>query len=306
MNAKPIKNFINKLINESPDNNLKIYFSRWSTSKYLSHLPQLSNELQREIISTVLKPLFNQIGNNIVDYNPIGVADGEIEKLNISQITKANAFFESIQDAIVYKDMSTLKIDKIDFHCIEISLDGKSLFLFRQFQKLKRLRKGIIAQIVNNELKTMVSDFLGIDESTDIVIFDNEVYIFNHVSLERIFKYKDEFLNKTNEALGELLTKNVIANIEQFTEDCCGDIRIMKRFTDIMTKGRLPLFFDNYDKVAEIVQELKLDISFDEDGRLIYRERSQLFHIINLLSDSYFKTLLAARTGVSKIEGEII
>ena len=79
----------------------------------------------------------------------------------------------------------------------------------------------------------------------------------------------------------------------------------MKRFTNIMTKERLPLFFDNYDKVPEIVAELELDLDFDEEGKIIYKERSQLFHIINLLSDAYFKSLLAQRTGVAKIEGEI-
>jgi hypothetical protein len=36
-----------------------------------------------------------------------------------------------------------------------------------------------------------------------------------------------------------------------------------------MTKGRLPIFFDNYDKVPEIVQELELDIEFDVEGKLI-------------------------------------
>ena len=79
----------------------------------------------------------------------------------------------------------------------------------------------------------------------------------------------------------------------------------MKRFTNIMTKERLPMFFDNYDKVPELVTELGLDIDFDEQGKLIYRERSQLFHIVNLLSDSYFKSLLANRTGIAMIEGEV-
>lgn len=129
--------------------------------------------------------------------------------------------------------------------------------------------------------------------------------LFNHISLERIFNYRDEFLRKTHEALGEILSKGILSNIEQFTADCCSDIRIMKRFTSIMTKERLPMFFDNYDRVPEIVNELGLDIEFDADGKLIYRERSQLFHIVNLLSDSYFKSLLANRTGVAMVEGEI-
>ena len=100
-----------------------------------------------------------------------------------------------------------------------------------------------------------------------MIAFEGNIYLFNHISLEMVFSYRDEFLKKTNEALGEILTKNVISNIEQFADDCRNDIRVMKRFTNIMTKERLPLFFDNYDKVPEIVAELELDLDFDEEGK---------------------------------------
>ncbi|MDR1285027.1 MAG: DUF4868 domain-containing protein [Campylobacteraceae bacterium] len=305
MNANALMEFVDKLLTERPGNNLTIYFSRWVSSKYVSHKPQLSNDIQQEIIAIVLSPLRRLLSDNIVAYNPIGAGDMEIEKLDKADILKIALYLESIADDKIFTDMNTLKIDKIDFYCIEIFFGNQKLYLFRQFHKLKKLRKGILAQIVNNELQTMDGNFLGIDETTDIVLFGDDVYLINHISLERIFKYKDEFLNKTNEALSELLTKNMITNIEQFSEDCCNNIRIMKHFTNIMTKSRLPLFFDNYDKVPSIVMELGLDIDFDNKGKLIYREKSQLFHIINLLSDSYFKTLIAKRTGVSKIEGEL-
>jgi len=305
MDANALREFIEKVSIASPDNCLSLYFSRWSAPKYISYSPQLSSELQKEIVAMVVNPLQRQLTDTIVDYNPIGVGDGEIEQLKISSISHVATYLDSITDINVIKEMSILQIDKIDFYCIRITHAGKDLFLFRQFQKLKRLRKGLFAQIVNNELKALCSGILGIDDITDIVLFGDEAYIINHISLERVFKYRDEFLKRTNEALGELLKGNVIINIDQFTEDCCNDIRIMKRFTNIMTKGRLPLFFDNYDKVSEIVKELDLDIDFDESGKLVYRERSQLFHIINLLSDSYFRTLLADRTGVAKLEGEL-
>jgi len=306
MNTTELQGFIGKILSESPENSLKIYFSRWASSKYVSHLPQLTNELQSEIMQIVLAPLRDKLCQNaLVQYNPVGVADGEIEKLESSLIPQVSNFKESISDENVFKQMQSLEISKIDFYCFEISFNGQAIFLFRQFQKMKRLRKGVFAQIVNDELKSMDGNFLGIDETIDIVIFGDDVYLLNHISLERIFKYKDEFLKKTNEALGELLTKNVIENVEQFTEDCCRDIRIMKRFTNIMTKGRLPLFFDNFEKVEGIVKELELDIDFGNDGRMIYKDRSQLFHIVNLLSDSYFKSLIADRTGLAKIESEV-
>jgi hypothetical protein len=50
-----------------------------------------------------------------------------------------------------------------------------------------------------------------------------DAYIINHISLERIFKYKDEFLNKTKEALCELFTENKIANMEHGRSDPMGN-----------------------------------------------------------------------------------
>lgn len=305
-----LKAFISKINTQKPSNCVSVYFSRrisnGTASKYSTHQPTVASDIQQSILDTVFPYINKQLdGNAIVNYNPVGVLDGEIEKINCSEIPMFSEFQNSLNQDNIFRDMNSLKIDKIGFYCIQVKHENESVYLFRQFQKLKKLRNGLLTRIINDELNVIESDFLGIDEFTDMIAFGNELFLLNHVSLERIFNYRDEFLRKTSEALGEILSKDVISNIEQFTSDCCSDIRIMKRFTDIMTKDRLPMFFDNYDRVPEIVEELGIDIEFDDDDKLIYRERSQLFHIVNLLSDAYFKSLLANRTGVAKVEGEI-
>lgn len=305
-----LKGFISKFKTDKPENCVKIFFSRKITNngvtKFSTHQPSISTNVQANIADTVFPYIEKLLDTyQIVEYNPVGVIDGALEKLSLEKIPMFLTFKESLQADSIFRDMSSLKIDKIGFYCIQITYNGKELFLFRQFQKLRKLRSGILTRIVDNELNIIESDFLGIDEFTDIIAFEGNLYLLNHISLERIFNYRDEFLRKTNEALGEILSKEILANIDQFTSDCCSDIRIMKRFTSIMTKDRLPMFFDNYDRVPEIVKELGLDIEFDDQGRMIYRERSQLFHIVNLLSDSYFKSLLANRTGIAMVEGEV-
>lgn len=52
-----------------------------------------------------------------------------------------------------------------------------------------------------DELVRMDSDFIGIDETVDILEWEEEFLIFNHIALERIFGYRDLFEKKTQETV---------------------------------------------------------------------------------------------------------
>lgn len=304
-NAKDIIAFLTRVKDEKPDNVMTMYFAqRTPGNKFVSFRPQIANNLQKKIMDMILPPAMKSLELALVQYNPVGVADEEIELLIPAQVESLAKFQESITDDKIYTEMKQLKIPKISFYCTQISYDGKKVYLFRQFSKMNKLRNSFMGQFLDDELREMDSEFLGIDELSDI-IYDpayEVLIILNHISLERIFNYRDEFLKITNAAIGDIVDQGIMQNVEQFSEDCRRDVRIMKRFTEMMSKDRLPLFFDHYDKVQEIVEALNLDLEFDNDGRIIYREKSQLFHIINLMSDAYFKSLLAERLGVVKTE----
>lgn len=301
--AKEIEAFLNKVKNELPDNIMTMYFVlKPSREKFVSFKPQISTGLQKRILEMILPHAIKSLQLEVAPYSPIGVADEENELLQTSQVESVERFFESIETERLYNNMSELQVGRISFYSIQISYEGYTVYLFRQFSKMSKLRKGLISQLVNDELKEMDTEILAIDELSDMVLSNDALLILNHISLERIFNYRDEYLKITNEAIGEIVNQGIMRNVEQFSEDCQRDVRIMKRFTDMMSKDRLPLFFEHYDKVPEIVNALKLDLEFDEDGKIIYREKSQLFHIINLMSDAYFKSLLAERIGVVKTE----
>lgn len=303
--AKDIETFLVKVKDEKPDNAMSMYFvQRTSGNRFVSFKPQIANDLQKKILEMILPPAMRSLEHTLVQYNPIGVADEENELLMPAQLDVLSKFLESISDENIYREMSKLKIPRISFYCTQISYDGKTVYLFRQFSKMNKLRNSFVGRFFDDELREMDSEFLGIDELSDIVFAPEYEFliILNHISLERIFNYRDEFLKITNAAIGDIVDQGIMQNVEQFSEDCRRDVRIMKRFTDMMSKDRLPLFFDHYDKVPEIVAALNLDLEFDAEGKIIYREKSQLFHIINLMSDAYFKSLLTERLGIVRTE----
>lgn len=304
--AENVIEMLRSVHEKSPDNALRVFFSeKRTTEKYRTFMPQASNELQKKMLSLVLTPLIKALELPVVEYNPVGVLDEENELIVPTQVACVGAFKESLAPENLVTEMNPIKISKIGFYCLEVTYQEKKVYIFRQFTKMKRIRKGILSQLVNDELRELNSDFLGIDELTDMVLMDDTLLILNHISLERIFNYRDKFQEMTNQAIGRIVVEGRMANVEQFSEDCLNDVRIMKRFTDIMSKDRLPLFFDNYDRVPDIVKALELDIEFDNEGKMIYRDKSQLFHIIHLMSDAYFQSLLSARYGVAEMEGTI-
>jgi hypothetical protein len=305
MNMHDIAEFLSQVSENGIFSAVQLYFVV-KRARYISFNPQLSNNVQERLLDLLIKSINDSTNEQaVVPYNPIGVADGEIELIGHESMSKIDEFFESLSDDKIIKDMREIKVDKIDFYAIKVEYEGNQLVVFRQFQKMKRLRKGFLTRIINNELSVFEGDFFGIDENIDLLFWQDEMLIINHIALERVMCYKDVFLQKTAEAINTIRNENIIVNIDSFAEDCNRDIRIAKRFTEMMSKGKLPLFFRNYDKVPEIVIALNLNINFDEEKKLVYENKGQLFHIVNLLSDSYFKSLLAERYGVVKTEGEI-
>ena len=294
---------IRNVKSDRPSNVTEIYFVRKQKQAYRSFKPQMSADVQQDILEMILPVLEGQLERlHLVNYNPIGVADEEMEELTAENVPQVNAFLTSINEDELLLDEENLDLKNIAFYCLRITYNGNELYLFRQFSKLRRLRKGYLTRLQNNQLVAMEKEFIGIDEIVDIVLFNGRLYILNHISLKRVFNYRDEYLKVTHTAMDEIFSKGVLANIEQFSEDCSRDVRAMQRITDIMAKDRLPLFFENFDKVPDIVSSLGMDIQFNADGKLIYRDKGQLFPIIYLMSDAYFKSLLAERTGIAKTE----
>lgn len=186
---------INSLQREQPQNVMEIIFVRKQAASYRSYMPQISSEVQNDILAMILPILSRQLDSlHLVAYNPVGVSDGEMEELTMTDVTQVEQFISSIHTDMLLTDEENLDLSKIAFYCIKITYNEKTLYLFRQFSKLKKLRKGYLAQLFNNELTAMEKEFIGIDETVDIVLMDETLYILNHISLERVFNFRDLFL----------------------------------------------------------------------------------------------------------------
>jgi hypothetical protein len=238
MDTKSLHKFL-----ENMDEGILIDIGFARKNRGVINSPQISYELKYQIVDMMLEYVQKEIKKNkIVDYQAMGVLDGEIERIEVKDVLSEKA--DEAEQSFIIKISDEKKFDwgKVDYYIVEIENQGKVLKLYRQFQKMKRLRKGLFLQAFDNELVRMDSDFIGIDDNVDILEWEQEFLVFNHIALERIFGYKDLFEKKTKEALKLLKDRDIFANVEEFQEACMRDSRILKRFTNIMQKERLPLF----------------------------------------------------------------
>ena len=301
MNTESLQAYLEEITTDQ-SHTIDISFARKNHG--IINSPSISRDLKQQIVDMLAEDVREQISKNkIVDYQAVGVLDGEIEQIKVSDVIPDKE--EQLERVFVINISDEKKFDwgNVDYYVIEIEAQGKVLKLYRQFQKMKRLRKGIMLQTFSDELVRMDSDFIAIDETVDILEWEKELLIFNHIALERIFGYRDLFEKKTKEAIGIIKNKDIFENIEEFQEACMRDGRIQKRFTNIMQNERLPLFFKNLNKVPKLIKDLNLHLEFSDSGKLLYTDRKQLYEITNLMNDAYFRSLLADRIGVAKLEG---
>ena len=95
-----LKEFIDKIKSNQPRNVVKIYFSRKSNSsisKYITHNPSISEAVQAELFNTIFPYVDKQLDSlKLVDYNPLGVLDGELESISTEEIPLFQDFLNSI------------------------------------------------------------------------------------------------------------------------------------------------------------------------------------------------------------------
>lgn len=301
--ANKVVTLLNKWVEDS-DAVISIKFVK--KIKKIVNEPQMTMELKRNILKMLIPYIEKELEkNNLVNYDPLGCMDNEIELIDAEKVISTDSRDEANVNYLAEINEKKFDWGSVDYYVVSVEKGEEVIKLYRQFPKLRRLRKGIFLQAFMDELVQMESEFIGLDESVDILEWEGKLIVFNHIALERIFGYKDLFERNTVTALSIIRENNIFADMDMFEQDCMRNVRIMKRLTSVVLKNRLKLFFDNYDKVPEIVKENNLKIDFDAEGKIVYKDKTELYRITNLMADSYFRSLLLDRLGVAKLEGNM-
>ncbi|MBQ6448593.1 MAG: DUF4868 domain-containing protein [Bacillus sp. (in: Bacteria)] len=297
-----IRNLVT-ILNNLNDNDLdmRLYFTRKRPNdRYQSYSPTISEDLQRE-----LKDLVRNAVEKVQDaeqrpFSPIGSIEGCVEIYSPNEVNSFNEIIESMnEDFVNRQDIPEEEISKLTFYCLKIfTTDGDILF-FRRVTKFNKLKKGFFGRFSGSDFEKLDDTLLGIDPNVDIVIFQGEMLILNHISLERIFSINNQYQQKAGQTLDLVHRANRINNFEQFREDCLSDGRVTRALTKLLNEeDRMHQVFENFENVIQVIDIFGLNIELaEENSKLVYEDKSQLLDITRLMRDSFYVTYINNRDG---------
>lgn len=277
-----------------------LYFVRKTRTEYISYSPEVDNDILTHLVSIIASYTENFIDFEQVEFNPTGYREGTIEICDFDYVGNYEEVIRSFNAGNI-EDIEN-EADNFSFYCIDLNVDDINIKLFRRVTKFKRLySKGILAAFQGNRLNKVDDKMLGLDGEIDLIVYDNQIAILNHISLERIFRMDLQFTNKAAEAMGYLRNANKIVNFDIFEEDCMSDLRLQKVLTKMLKEGNeLDTCFDNFNNIIETIDLFELDIEVQNAPvqGLIYEDKKQVMDILRLARDSYYRSLIREKPGI--------
>lgn len=295
-NESALKNIIAEIKNMECQQ-LRLSFIRKSRSGYTAFAPNVSAGVKDDVWGLIEAYLEEIKDLSVVNYSPTSHKDETVEHCFTRDVKNYSAVIERIRLA----DFTETEInpDDISFYCLQImgDVEENNVYFFRRVTKFKRLSNdGFVGIFRGKQFDKLESKILGVDRLIDILCYHDDIFIFNHIGLERIFDMKDQFSEMAKGALKKIRSLNKIANIDSFEEDCLDDKRVQRSLAKISPDfDEISGAIYNIDAIKRTIDIFDLDIEVNEKGQLIYREKKQIMDILRFIGDAYCETILGKR-----------
>ncbi|SEN76858.1 protein of unknown function [Mesobacillus persicus] len=301
MNINYLRQFVNNLDINQP-NAVSVKFVQKIMEAYEVYQPTIRPQMRQD-----LKDLYNEVfQTRLYDlpqeiYNPNVGQDGYLSVATLDVARVANTIVEIDSEENIHGDMGEMDLNDINFYCIKFTnTNDESMYIFRRFTKMKKIRSGILGILEDNTLRKFDNElFIGLDRDIDILVFQNEMLIINRFALQTIFNLQDYFSERATEALSHIEEGNIITNFDEFRDDCLNDRQASKRITKILnTPGRIEGFIQNRNLLPNVIAEADLDIELNQHGQIVYtRNRQVRSQILFCIADAYYLSLILGRIG---------
>lgn len=293
----------NEIMNIINNGDLLIYAGNKKNKKEIYTLYHLNfkDNLKSEFKEEHAKFIQSKSKLQLVDYNPIVKQNDCIERITTKDVKGLNDLYNKFKnidpsDKINYKN--------IDFFIFKYTYKKSEVLILRRHFHSNKLDRSFKVTPVSGVYDTIKENkFLTIDTDIDLLIFNDEVYIFEHIALERMFIMLEEFQNKAKSTLNKLSKFDNFDNFEEVRTKILSNGHLVRRVAKLSEElNRSTLFLENIDTTIKVIDNLELNIHIDSQSKkIIFSDDSELNELINLMQDSYYETLIGKRKGTDEI-----
>lgn len=292
---------LNEVINilEDKKNSKELYFCEKNKDIYESVCPEVSEEIFKILIQNAVDSIGRKSEDEWIQYNPTGFREGTLEICSIDYVGNYEEVINSFSSENI--EIEKEKIEKFSFYCVSVGEENKNVKIFRRLTKFKKISThGFLGIFMGNQLNKIDSQILGIDGDIDLIVYNNEIVVLNHISLERIFKIEEQYEKKSKETIDCLRSTGKIENFDAFEEDCMNNLLTRKILTKMQSEDNdLSKCFDNFENIVTTIDmfELPLNVNMNNKG-IIYESKDQIRDILLLARDSYYRSLIQEKPGI--------
>ncbi|MBU5981276.1 DUF4868 domain-containing protein [Lactobacillus helveticus] len=265
--------------------------------------PTISNNLSSQIKEIVHEEVRRHDQLPLKTYNILGACDDIVEKADYAEYTdKIKELTDEMDDP---ENISSIKSEEYNFLVYEFSKkDSEKIIAIRRTKSFKKFAQGIAGVLAGSDFNQLKNkNVLGTDNLVDILITLDKIYIFQHISFERVFDLKNEFKEQAEDLLNDtkLALETHVQNYESFKEQALKNGNYVRRLAKIRTKStNQMLFLQHMDKTKEAIQEFDLNIKVLKDDKISFEDESQISDIIHLMQDSYYRTIIGDQKGIDE------
>ena len=267
--------------------------------------PTIEKKLKKQLKHIVEFNIDEFKGYDITDYNITGCDDYKIESTSVKKYKdEIDLIFEALEGP--HESDDNIKIDDFAFFVYKFSSkdsdDKHDFYAFRRTKKFKALKTGFWGVLEDGKYDSLdTENVLGTDSWVDFFLYEDDILILQHISLERILKLENEFKEKAERVLSSKLLSQKIKNFDKLKTDALNNQNYIKRLSKLDGTRKVNLFLTKLDRTKDVIDKLKLDIEVDiKSDKLVYNNNSQLGEFINLMQDAYYKTLIGEENGVDE------
>lgn len=264
------------------------------------------------------------------------ILDSNISKINLNEINICD-YIEisrpSIPNEIAYLDLESIPMYEKITNSIRINDEKRNVFSKKDIEGIIEKSKGYVIQIMYNEngkdkniyayfrmtksafltgkdkmLKFSNHDGTLLQESKEpqlrfgdklvSISIEDTMFILNGNDFEILLKY-DKLINEYSvKALGDLETKSLVNNFEEFKEYCLGNILMRRKLHKIHVKRNISkITVDDFVRAKDVCGE-NLIVNINDDNTISFdpnRKRKSIDHILRIYNDEGAETIVSRK-----------